>query len=200
MSKWGTHDSELALKIALYGVLPFVVLPLTAQAHEDNPAPQVESPSVATTHLSAAWVPRGTDLGLRSVGQKDAYLGVEARITTDGVWMGRAGLGFDVLGKSPLDLKLGLFAGSTGFEDLNQGYALRPQFGSDISIGGEMGRLYGHARWLHGFTSTVGWMNETQLLAGYRIVGQTRLFGEYLAYNTDCCGRGGFGVGVDVSF
>lgn len=175
----------------------------------DTPTACTSSMGDGETHLSAAWVPAGVGLGVRAYGEKDAWMGVEGRFSTDGRWLARGSLGVDVFGGGPLDLRLGLFAAGIGTRDPgNRGLGVyeptaAPAFGTDVAFGGTFNRLYGHIRWVSGFEANqdAAWISETEYLVGFRMAGQVRVFGEFLSTrNGPCCRQGGFGAGVDVAF
>ena len=65
-----------------------------ARADDDEDGGDVTTRTTeGETHLVASWVPLGGAAAVRSVGEKDAWLGVEGRATADGRWMARGGVG-----------------------------------------------------------------------------------------------------------
>src|SRR5690606_9151151 len=81
-------------------------------------------------------------------GPRDAWMRAEARFTTDERWMGRLGAGIDIFGKSPLDLRVGLFVGHVG--TWQSAHSRHLAVGTDVSLGTEVGRLSGEVRWVGG--------------------------------------------------
>lgn len=173
---------------------------------EEGEAESDHSGREARTQIEVAWVPRGLGLAARAEGERDAWLGLEGRFSGDGRWLARGSLGFDVLGASPLDLHIGLFAAGLGsFDEVHGPYEVTtgPAVGTDISVGASFNRLHGYIRWLNGLAAAEEqtWIVETEYRVGYRIVGDWRVFANFLQVkDTGCCRRDGFGFGVDVSF
>jgi hypothetical protein len=170
-----------------------------ARADDDEDGGDVTTRTTeGETHLVASWVPLGGAAAVRSVGEKDAWLGVEGRATADGRWMARGGVGFDVLGASPLDVRLGLVLGGVGQAHQYGGAAI----GSDVAVGATFDRLYGHVRWVQAIgPQGPGWLRETETLVGWRLAGDLRVFGAF--YHRDesaCCRVGGIGIGADLAF
>lgn len=134
----------------------------------------------------------------RVVGRKDAYVGVEGRVGSDASWTARVGLGFDLLGKSDWDLKLGLFLGGLG-----DGWVRDPALvtGTEIGVGARIGRLYGQYRWLFGLGSrhpeAVSLHTEQELIVGFRLVKELRVFGQAVFTGaSDRPGATALGLGV----
>ncbi|MBW1877284.1 MAG: hypothetical protein JRJ84_02885 [Deltaproteobacteria bacterium] len=115
----------------------------------------------------------------RLVGEKDAYLGVEARVDPRHCWMGRVGLGFDVLGGGKWDLKLGLFLGGTGNGLERDGGFIT---GTEVALGAEIGRLYGQYRWLGGIggSDLAQLHSENDLTVGFRVIDELRVYGQVI--------------------
>ena len=136
----------------------------------------------------------------RLAGRKDAYLGVEGRIAAEGAWVGRIGAGFDILGKSDWDLKLGLFLGGMG-NGLwrSQGLIV----GTEIGLGARIGPLYGTYRWLGGiggrYPELIELHNEHDFIVGFRIWDQLRVFGQAI-YSRPGSGEGATALGLGIAF
>jgi len=166
--------------------------------------PALANDDGAEIHLQAASL-RAEDgrqlaASARLVGEEDAYLGVEARVDGRHCWMGRVGLGFDVLGGGKWDLKLGLFLGGTG-NGLERNSAFIT--GTEVALGAEIGRLYGQYRWLGGLggSDLARLHSENALTVGFRIVDEFRVYGEVIhARGTAFHDRRAMGLGVAWRF
>lgn len=136
----------------------------------------------------------------RLVGRKDAYVGIEGRVSADESWTARVGLGFDLLGKSDWDLKLGLFLGGVGV-----GWVRDPALvtGAEVAFAARIGRLYGQYRWLAGLGASDAYAlelhTEHEFIVGFRIVGQLRVFGQAV-YARPGSGEGATALGLGVAF
>ena len=146
-------------------MLPLLALLTAAPAHADGLELQFQGgPMVLEQNTAIA-------AAARAVGERDAYLSAEGRFDSDGRWMGRAGVGFDVLGRSCMDFKLGLFAGGVG------GWEDRTMYrdvvaGTEITLGATGNRLFGQYRWLGGLGdgAVSDLHTENELTVGFRVV------------------------------
>jgi hypothetical protein len=162
------------------------------------------------SHLSAgvhAWpaVP-ALDLEARLEGDRDAYLLGAVRIEPGDAWLGRAGVGFDLLGGGTADVRLGLFLGGVGTFEAGawgpEAHVARVAAGGEILLGLHLGRLHGSYRHLDGFAGPLeDRLTEDELRVGYRVVDPVEVYGRYIVWNPgERDPRGGFGLGVDVVF
>lgn len=176
----------------MLAVWMLLLVPL-AQAHDGGEV------HVQAAKLRCGSVPMVSG-SVRAVGDKDAYIGVEARVAPDERWIGRAGIGFDVLGGGDWDLKLGLFLGGIG-TGLERERALIT--GTEVALGAKIGRLYGQYRWLGGLgTSRLAALHtEHELTVGVRLIDEFRVFGQLI--RSDLRGREpdrGAGLGLAYRF
>jgi hypothetical protein len=134
--------------------------------------------------------------------KRDMYVYLDGQIGTAGTWQGRVGGGVDMLGKMPVDLTLGLFAGASG-DINNDALNVLPDGGAEIGVGGEIGRLRGTYRWRIGATrspfSTFLMENEAEV--GLRLVSTLRLEARYIhGYATETQDSHSLGLGVSYTF
>jgi len=139
--------------------------------------------------------------GATLIGGRDAYLSAEGRMTADGGWLARAGAGVDLLGGSPVDFKLGLFAGGVG-DGPHTAMQDEVVAGGELALGGEVGRLYGQCRWIVGLgTSALGGVHtEKELTVGVRVVAGLRVYGQYLHLDPGARASSNDAVGVGVAW
>jgi hypothetical protein len=142
------------------------------------------------------------DLRARMDGEHDGYVGVNLRVDPTGTWVGRAGIGVDLLGGGEgVDLKLGLFLGGTG--DLaDRSMIGRPAAGAELLFGVKVGRVYGWYHHVDGFAGPLeDRLTEDELRLGFAVTEKVRVHGQYLIYNPgDEIVRGGAGIGAEVIF
>ncbi len=119
--------------------------------------------------------------GVALLGARDSFLTAEGRLAPGGGWLGRVGAGFDLLGGSDLDLRLGLFMGGRGVWPDGQADS-QVITGGTLGIGGRLGRLYGQYRWIGGFGATElhSLHTENELTVGFRVVDELRVYGQVL--------------------
>lgn len=143
----------------------------------------------------------------RIIGKKDAYLGAEVRYlpANNLMWTGRVGAGFDIFGKSPLDVTLGLWLGGAGTWDFEQNLAVlqnAPAAGTEIAVGTKIGRFFGKYRWLGGIAAfpANGLLTENELTIGYSLVDEIQLYGQYLRVSPQLTDqRGALGIGIQAT-
>lgn len=143
----------------------------------------------------------------RIIGKKDAYVGGEVRYlpANDLLWTARVGAGFDVFGKSALDLTLGLWIGGAGTWDLDQNRPVlynTPAAGTEIALGTRIGRVFGKYRWLGGIgTSPLrDLLTENELTVGFSLVENVHLYGQYLVLDSRARDRtGALGLGIQAT-
>lgn len=143
----------------------------------------------------------------RLIGRKDAYVGAEMRYlpASDLLWTARLGAGFDVFGKSPVDLTLGLWIGGAGTWDVESSRAVlynTPVAGTEIAVGAKIGRMFGKYRWIGGFgTSPLkGLLTENELTIGVSLVDEIQLYGQWVVLDADTfANRGALGLGVQAT-
>lgn len=146
------------------------------------------------------------DVRARVEGEKDAYLMGAMRVNPWGEWLGRAGIGVDVLGEGDgLDLKLGLFVGGVGElgdTDFGIGSASRPALGGEFQIGARAGRVYGYYRHMDGMAGFAeDHLSENEFRVGFVLTDSIRVHGQYVVFNPGATATyGGVGAGVEAVF
>ncbi len=143
----------------------------------------------------------------RLVGRKDAYIGAEVRWmpANEIVWAGRAGAGFDVFGKSKLDLTFGLWLGGMGVWDQSIQRAViqhGPVAGTEVALGTEVGRVFAKYRWLGGWgiDRVSRYLTENELTIGYRVLPALQVLGQYLVLDADRAQhQHGVGLGLQAT-
>lgn len=158
-------------------MLPLALaLAAASPAHAADPGLDVE------VHAGALVRP---EIGLatanvRLLGRRDAYLEVDGRAGPAGDWLGRAGVGVDLLGGARWHAQVGGFLGGRG-----QSTFLSPQLiaGPQVTFGFDNHRVY--ARWSAMVASGVtgqhsGVYGERNLLVGFRVVDELRVYGRVL--------------------
>jgi hypothetical protein len=147
-------------------------------------------------------------IGLRHVGEKDAYLTGELRYMpgSDLLWTGRAGAGFDLFGRGDWDLTFGLFIGSSGEWDHQASSRIlymAPMGGTEIGLGYDGDRLFAKYRWLAGLGGGPldDLLTENELTVGYKITRPVHVFGQWIRVNPgEAEKQGGIGLGVQAVF
>jgi len=179
-------------------------------------APQAEVTSDGRSHDSQLLLQYGLqflpdspghDLSARYVGEHSTYLGAEIRYVpaSDLLWSGRIGAGFDLFGKSDLDLDLGLFLGSAGEWDHKKKEALlyaAPIAGTEVKLGYDGPRLFGSYRWLGGIGGGPidDLLTENEITFGYKLVPAIHVYGQYLILSPGAADNSaGVGLGVRVA-
>ena len=141
-------------------------------------------------------------LGAGLHGGGGAFLNGEMRGSGDGLWIGRATAGLDLLGGcDDIDVTLGLFLGSTGY--WNQvALGSTGTGGLELGIGGRIGDLHARYRHADGFRGPLeARLTENEWRLGYTVADTVELFGQYVLFNPgDDVRRGGFGAGATVLF
>lgn len=142
------------------------------------------------------------DIRARADGERDAYVLGAVRVDPTGQWIGRAGVGIDVLGSGDgIDLKLGLFLGGTG--DAGElTWNGRPAAGGEIQLGVSVGRVFGSYRHMDGFAGPLeDRLTEDELRLGFALTDRWRVHGQALEVNPgDGEWRPSFGLGVEAVF
>ncbi len=147
--------------------------------------------SMAVDH-SGAW-----GLSLRRNGKRDGWVGAEGRWTHDGRWMGRFGLGFDVLGKSPFDVRLGLVGGHIG--DWQTPDHRSFSIGTEIGFGWHPGRFILDYRTIGGKRPEGrGIRTENHTVIGFRPLERLELYADFVAI--DPGGESDIGMGVGAGW
>lgn len=132
-------------------------------------------------------------------GPRDAWMRAEARFTTDERWIGRLGAGIDVFGRSPLDLRLGLFVGHVG--TWQSAHHRHLAVGTDIALGTEIGRLSGEVRWVGGVRRDErGIWQETDISLAFRLLADLRVHGHWLRMRGADGADAGLGLGLSYTF
>jgi len=166
---------------------------------DDNKSSFIEDLDVRVMTQNTA-TPGASSWGLstRASGKRDGWLGLEGRWTGDGRWNGRISTGFDVLGQSPFDVRLGLFMGHVGaWESRDYRYLA---IGTDVAVGATVGRLGGEYRFVGGKRPNApGLRTEHDISLSFRILKELRAHGHWLAM-TDQPGEVSSGVGLGVSW
>lgn len=140
-------------------------------------------------------------------GRRDAYLGAEVRYmpANELMWTGRVGAGFDVFGKSPVDLTLGLWLGGAGSWDLDANRPVlrnAPAAGTEVALGARLGRLYGKYRWIGGLAALPAnaILSENELTVGFNVVKGIDVYGQYLVIQPRSTNRrGAVGLGIQAT-
>ncbi len=135
---------------------------------------------------------------LRLLGRRDAFLEVDGRLAPDAGWLGRVGVGIDVLGGARWHLQPGAFLGGRG-----RGAFLDPELiaGPQLGWGFDNHRVY--ARWT-GLVATGtggqgGLYGERSFLLGFRVVDEVRVYGRLTSFGRPFGEResyAGFGLSV----
>jgi hypothetical protein len=179
-----------------------LALALTGLALADEPEGRETNP--AGLHLSGGVVflpetPVNT-LGARLVAEKDSYAGVDVRLAPSGTFVARGGVGFDVLGRSNLDLKLGLWMGGVGFRDDAPTIEVGPALGTEVALGFTFDRLWARHRWMVGVgDSRLGTLlSERETQVGWRVVDDLSIYGQHVHYAPGT--PGGLGLGASYVF
>lgn len=132
-------------------------------------------------------------------GHRDSWFRAEARFTTDERWIGRLGGGVDIFGRSPLDLRLGLFVGHVGTWQSADHRHLA--IGTDVALGTEIGRLSGEVRWVGGVRrGESGIWQETDISLAYRVLAGMRVHGHWLRMRGADGADAGVGLGLSYTF
>lgn len=139
-------------------------------------------------------------LGARLVAEKDSYAGVDVRLAPTGTFVARGGVGFDVLGRSSLDLKLGLWLGGVGFHRDAPHLEVGPALGTEVALGFTFDRLWARHRWMVGVgDSRLGTLlSERETQVGWRVVDQLSVYGQHVHYAPGT--PGGLGIGASYVF
>jgi hypothetical protein len=131
----------------------------------------------------------------RLLGRRDAFLEVDGRLGPDGGWLGRAGIGVDVLGGGRWHLQPGVYLGGAG-----RGAFLSPAIfaGPQLGWGFDNTRVYARAS---GFLAPTpqGLYGERSFTLGFRVVDEWRVYGRLSTLGTYRGEResyAGFGVGL----
>lgn len=145
---------------------------------------------------------------LRFRGKKDGWFGAEVRVTpgSDFAWVGRASAGFDVLGKSPWDIDLGLSLGAAGewsyTSEVASLYAT-PMIGTEVGLGYEGKKLLAKYRWLAGLGGGPidELLTEQELTVGFRLFPGLQVYGQYLVLSPgELPNESGVGLGARLVF
>jgi len=144
------------------------------------------------------------DARFRVEGKHDGYMLGAVRVDPTGAWIGRAGVGIDLLGGAEwLDVKVGLFLGGVGDVSTSQVSMIgRPAAGFEGQIGSRIGRVYGYYRHMDGFAGPLeDRLTEDELRVGFRITDDWRIHGQYVIMNpgTDTWNHAS-GLGVEHVF
>ena len=150
----------------------------------------------------------GQQLGVRLIGEHDAYLGAEMRYTpaSDFAGVGRLGAGIDVLGGGSWDLTLGLFLGTAGEwerTDVDAVLVATPIAGTEIGFGIDAGRVFGRYRWLAGIGGgpVDELLTENELTLGFEVTRQLHVYGQYVILSPgELDNQSGLGVGARLVF
>jgi hypothetical protein len=181
---------------------------------DDPPTASIHTSDADEQHLVAQYGMQflpdlpGHQLGLRFVGDKDAYLSGELRYTpaSDLLWTARFGAGLDLLGRSDWDLSLGLFIGSAGEWDRQDERALlysAPIAGTEVAFGYEGDRLFGKYRWLGGIGGgpVDELLTENEFTLGYKLTNTLHAYGQYLILSPgELDNEAGVGLGARLVF
>ena len=137
-------------------------------------------------------------LSARATGRRGGWLGLEGRWTGDGRWNGRISTGIDVLGKSPWDVRIGLFMGHVGAWESRDYHYLA--IGTDLAVAANLGRIGGEYRFIGGKRPNApGLRTEHDISVSFRLLSELRIHGHWLAM-TDEPGRINSGVGLGASW
>lgn len=141
----------------------------------------------------AAW-----GLSLRTMGKRDGWVVAEGRWTSDEAWMGRVGVGFDFLGRSNIDLGLGLVAGHIG--DWQTATNQRFSIGTELLFAWRPGPFLIEHRHLGGPTPSGGIRTEGQTRLGFSPGEHLEVFLTWAAIDPGFDADHGFGGGVGLRF
>ena len=139
-------------------------------------------------------------LAVRSNGRHDSWIGVEGRWAEDQAWMGRFGMGFDVFGHKPFDLRLGLMAGHLG--DWQTPEHQRFSVGTVVDLGWNPGRFLFEHRHIGGRRPDGrGIRTEGHTQIGVRPLERLEVYADFTVIAPEAMDREvGMGVGLGWRF
>ena len=169
---------------------------------DEGVLPNVDIELLATAQVSPDFKSVAPSLKATFRTKRDMYVYLDGRVGTKGTWNGRLGAGIDLLGKMPVDLTIGGFAGVGGdFSD--DGFEVLPEGGAEVAVGGEVGRFRAAYRWRIGATKSPAsiFLMENEATVGVRMVSTLRLEGRYIhGYASEAQDSHSVGLGVSYTF
>ena len=118
---------------------------------------------------------------IRTKGHKDSWLMVEGAVADDGGYMARGGAGFDIFGKSVLDMGLGIVAGHIGDWQTEDNKVISA--GIEAVAGIRPGPVIVEHRVMGAIRMTTGVRSESHTRVGYRPVDRLEVFVDYAMIN-----------------
>jgi hypothetical protein len=131
-----------------------------------------------------------------------AFLSLEGRGETNGIWVGRATGGLDLFGNSErIDLTLGVFLGTTG-STTSPSVETAGTAGVELGIGGTLGPLHARYRHSNGFRGPLeSHLTEDEFRLGFRVFDTVEVFGQYIRFSpNELDVIDGYGGGLKVAF
>lgn len=131
-----------------------------------------------------------------------AFVSLEGRGETDGVWVGRATGGLDLFGSTErIDLTLGVFVGTTG-SATTPAVEAAGTAGFELGLGGNLGPIRARYRHSNGFRGALAThLREDEFRLGYRALGTVEVFGQYIRFSpSELDVIDGYGAGLKVAF
>lgn len=144
----------------------------------------------------------GFALGAELSAGGPAALSADVRLSAPGAWLGRGTVSYDLFGRSEtLDLRAGLFLGTTGFTWPVRASAVDPTAGFELVFGLNPGPIRARYRHLDGFRGPLeARLTEDEWRLGFEL-GRLQVFGQHTRFNPGEEPRErGFGLGAGLSF